>query len=90
MLAGEPVNQLKADAVYGKAPVTVLQAEANCGDKYGVDGVPHTFYFDKGGHVALDLDGYTSNEFQLLEQRVASDLRDATPRTTSASVPLAR
>lgn len=83
MVAGEPAAEIKTEPFYAGAPVTVLHATDDLIDKYGVTGVPHTFYFDKSGHVAMELDGYSESYIQQLQERLTKDLGSAAqnPRT---------
>jgi len=90
MAAGEPIDQIKADLNYGKAPVTVLGNAEALVEKYDVANLPHLFYFDRKGHVALEIEGYSPELMEQLEKRVAADLRAASARLPVERPVLAR
>lgn len=85
LIAAEPTDELKSDPRVATAPVTFLSNAAAIYQQYDVDAIPHTFYFDRGGQVALETEGYSSTDFSLLEKRVASELGGSAAATYPAA-----
>lgn len=58
-----------------KMPVTLITDGSDIFDEYRVDGIPHTFMFDRTGKVVFDLEGYQEGALADLEKRLEASER---------------
>ena len=58
-----------------KMPVTLITDGSKVFDEYRVEGIPHTFMFDRTGKVVFELEGFREGALADLEKRLAASER---------------
>jgi hypothetical protein len=53
----DPPEAVRADRLYGSAPVTVIPSAQAVFAAYDIPYTPHTVFFDRGGAVKWDYEG---------------------------------
>jgi hypothetical protein len=67
-LTQDPAEAVRADPLYGSAPMTVIPNAETVFGAYNIKYTPHTVYFDRSGAVKWDYEGNDPKSMDAIEQ----------------------
>lgn len=70
IITREPADVVKQFPEFSELPVTLITDGGAIFDEYQVDAIPHTLYFDQGGKLAFEVQGYNEVALGDLEKRL--------------------
>jgi thiol-disulfide isomerase/thioredoxin len=72
MLTRESLDEVKPHEALMNSPIPIITDAGDVFDAYGVDGIPHTFYYNRDGKLTHEIQGYGPGELQRIEQDLQS------------------
>jgi peroxiredoxin len=70
LIAREDAASLRTIPALAEAPMTLLTDSGHVFDRYGINAIPHTIFFDRSGQVATEIQGYDSSALAALEKQL--------------------